>query len=247
MPIVVPPYVQYQAPLYPLRGLWNHAPPEGDRMVAAEVDWGVTTGPGMAVQFQLSGNSPVAFSQIVAMQVDNTSNASDVQFLFPDSGYTLVVPAYTQITTPVFTNALQFYVFSPGAVAGDRTLFQAFNSVPPPVAVQSSQAQEHAAIVALNLSAPANVPIVGGTVSGTLENVSILFATEGVAATEGCTVSLLDGLNNILWIGGAGGGLANSVSVGPIRMQFINGIYASVANTTLTGGYAIVNVYYGVP
>ena len=101
MPIVVPPYVQYQAPLYPLRGLWNSVPPEGDRMVAAEIDWGITTGPGMAVQFQLSGNSPVAFSQIVAMQVDNTSNNSDVQFLFPDSGYTLVVPAYTQLTTQI--------------------------------------------------------------------------------------------------------------------------------------------------
>ena len=246
MPIVVPPYVQYQAPLYPLRGLWNNAPPEGDRMVSAEIDWGVTTGPGMAVQFQLSGNSPVAFSQIVAMQVDNTSNASDVQFLFPDSGYTLVVPAYTQITTPVFTNALQFYVFSPGAVAGDRTLFQAFNSVPPPVAVQASSQQEHASVTALSLSANGNTAMVPA-VSGTLESLSIFLNTQGAVAPESCSLSLLDGLNNILWIGGTVADIAETVTVGPIRVQFINGIYANVAGTSLTLGYAIINVYFGVP
>ena len=248
MPIVVPPYVQYQAPLFPLRGLWNSVPPEGDRMVSAEIDWGVTTGAGMAVQFQLSGNSPVAFSQIVAMQVDNTSNNSDVQFLFPDSGYTLVVPSYTQLTTPVFTNALQFYVFSPGAVAGDRTLFQAFNSMPPPVAVQQSNAQETAVVTGIPLATNAVVPLIPPSVNGTLEFLSIT-ADNNAIATGICQLTIADGQNNILWAGNISGGspVVSVINVGPIRAGFVNGLNAVISSTTMTGGLAIVSAYYGIP
>jgi hypothetical protein len=220
-------------------------------MVAAEIDWGITTGPGMAVQFQLSGNSPVAFSQIVAMQVDNTSNSSDVQFLFPDSSYTLVVPAYTQITTPVFTNALQFYVFSPGAVAADRTVFQAFNSVPPPVAVQRSEEQVSLATTGVLLAANAVTHLIPLTVSGTVTGVQMLFYIPVEATAETAACALQDGTGAYLWEGNVGataGATQNfSVNLTAVRLGFNLGLTFVVSGTTLGAGAASVNVYYQVP
>jgi hypothetical protein len=101
--ITIPQFVQFQTSLFPLRGLWNSPPREGDRFVNAEIDWG---SPGLSgvhcVQFLLSGNSPVAFSQIVAISVDNSRCGSDVDFIFPDSGFLLTVPAFNQGVYPSF-------------------------------------------------------------------------------------------------------------------------------------------------
>jgi hypothetical protein len=252
LPIIVPPFVQYQAPLFPLRGLWNAVPKEGDRFVSAEIDWGQTVPLGQAVQFQLSGNSPLAFSQIVAFSVDNTRNASDATFLFPDSGYTLVVPAYTQGTFPVFTNALMFYVASIGAVTGDRTVFQALNSMPPPVAVQESAIQENNALTGVNLTATATVPLVPAGINGTLEYISATIA--GLSATGSATISLDDGNTPAknLWLTAVIGSTAAAesvINVGPIRVGFVNGINLKIVagGTPLTSGTLFVNVYYGVP
>lgn len=251
MPIIVPPFVQYQAPLYPLRGLWNATPPEGDRFVSAEIDWGQTVPLGQAVQFQLSGNSPLSFSQIVAFMCDNTRNAADATFLFPDSGYTLVVPAYCQGTFPVLTNALMFYVASVGAVTGDRTVFQVLNSMPPPVAVQESAIQENAGITGTNLNANALVNIVPRGINGTLE--LITGSINGVGATGSTLITLQDGNTPIkqLWVTAVVGSTPHPDSyftAGPMRVGFVNGIDILIATTgPLIGGVLFLNVYYGVP
>ena len=112
-------------------------------MVSAEIDWLVTT-KSQAVQFSLSGNSPVSMSQIVALGVDNSRSGADVAFIFPDSGFVLTVPAHNQLIAPVFTNALMFYASSPAAIVGDIVSFQIFNSMPPPVPIAPSTAQNHA-------------------------------------------------------------------------------------------------------
>lgn len=250
MPIIVPPFVQYQAPLFPLRGLWNAKPTEGDRFVSAEIDWGATVAIGKGVQFQLSGNSPLALTQIVAMTVDNTRNASDVQFLYPDSGYTLVVPAYCQGTFPVFTNALMFYVVSTGAVTGDRTVFQVHNSVPPPVAVQESAVQENNAVAGTNLNATVTVPIVPAGINGTLEYIAGTIA--GLSATGSALIELRDGNTPakelyLTAVIGSTAAAESVLNVGPIRVGFVNGINVVVTGGTLTSGTLYLNVYYGVP
>ena len=249
MPIVVPPFVQYQSPLPPLRGLWNATPTEGDRFVSAEIDWGLTVPLGMGVQFSLSGNSPLAFSQIVAFQVDNTRNAADVSFLFPDSGYTLVVPAYCQGTFPVFTNALMFYAASATAVSGDRTVFQVLNSMPPPVAVQESAIQENNGLAGIDLTVDTSVQVVPLGVNGTLEYIFLSLAGEGTGAAQ---VNLLDGNTppKEIFVTST---IANTtgqpvyINVGPIRVGFVNGIIIQISGTSLSTGLAIVNLYYGVP
>jgi hypothetical protein len=112
MPLQIPAFVQYQGVTPILRGLWNQKPVEGDRFISAEIDWGTLGGtpPYTCVQFQLSGNSPVALSQIVALSIDNGRCGSDADFIFPDSGFVLTVAAHNQGIFPVFTNALSFYV-----------------------------------------------------------------------------------------------------------------------------------------
>ena len=251
MPIIVPPFSQYQAPLFPLRGLWNHRPPEGDRFITGEIDWGLTVKLGNAVQFQLSGNSPLAFSQIAAFSVDNTRNASDCTFLFPDSGYTLVVPAFCQGTFPVFTNALQFYVASTGAVSGDRTVFQALNSIPPPVAVQESAIQENNGVTGVNLNANAIVNIVPRGINGTLELVT--GSINGVGATGSTLITLQDGNTppKVMWVTAVVGSTPHPDSYftsGSIRVGFVNGLDINITTTgPLVGGVLFLNVYYGVP
>jgi hypothetical protein len=112
MPLSIPAFDQYQSPMFPLRGLWNCVPREGDKFVNVEIDWQTTT-KTTCVQFSLSGNSPVALSQIVALYVDNGRSGSDVDFIFPDSGFVLTVPAHNQGMFPVLTNALMFYASAP--------------------------------------------------------------------------------------------------------------------------------------
>ena len=74
----IPAFVQYQQPMFPLRGLWNNAPPEGDYFINCTLDWAAVD--ATAVQFSVAGNSPVALSQIVALAVDNSRCGADVDF-----------------------------------------------------------------------------------------------------------------------------------------------------------------------
>jgi hypothetical protein len=141
MPKTVPPFARFQAPLFPLRGLWNAKPPEGDCFCRAEIDWTTTTEGLTAVQFSLSGNTPIALSRIVALSVDNSDSGADVDFLFPGSGFLLTVAAHTQGLYPVFSNALMFYASAPTCVAGDTTTIQILNSVPPPAQVPPTGCQ----------------------------------------------------------------------------------------------------------
>jgi hypothetical protein len=245
MPLSIPAFVQYQAPMPPLRGLWNASPSEGDRFVNAEIDW-LTSPPGNAVQFQLAGSSPVALSQVVAVAVDNAASGADARFIFPDSGYVLSVPARTSGVFPVFTNALMFYVSAPSAILGDRTVFQAFNSMPPPVPVPASAAQNTAQVVGLPL-ANGSTQLVPLGVSGTLNTISVSL---NLSATAGnVQLALYDGSGKQIWAGFYVAGAAPSntpIQLTGLSLRFTNGLTLGVSNLTTTGGID-VNVYYSQP
>jgi hypothetical protein len=251
MPLSIPAFVQYQAPMPPLRGLWNSSPPEGDRFVNAEIDW-LTSPPGSAVQFQLAGSSPVAMSQVVALAVDNAASGADVQFIFPDSGFVLSIPARTSGVWPVFTNALMFYAASPNAILGDRTVFQAFNSMPPPVPVPPSSAQNHAVIAGIAM-ANGTTQLVPASVSGTLNSLAINVITEGGAALASLQINIQDGAGHILWTGGvvvaANQAGAETFELNNLNLRFVNGVQLIVLNAagTFGGGYIIANAYYSQP
>lgn len=245
MPLTIPPFNQYQSPIVPLRGLWNSAPPEGDRFVSAEIDWLVTT-TQQAVQFAISANSPVAFSQIVALAVDNSRCGSDVDFVFSDSGFVLTVPAHEQCVAPVFTNALMFYVIGQSAAAGDVTAFSVLNSMPPPIMVAPPSGQNHAVVGAIAV-ANGSTPIVPPPTSGMLNTISMSIAmTAGVAA-----VVLQDGLGRSIWGQTfelpTGASQTFLVNLTGLNVRFVNGLSCVVSGVTATGGPIDVNVYFTTP
>lgn len=251
MPIIIPEFVQFQGVLYPLRGLWNSGPPEGDRFVNAEIDWG---SPGLlgvsCVQFQLSGNSPVAFSQIVAMSVDNSRCGSSVDFIYPDSGFVLTVPAFNQGVYPVFTNALMFYASAPLATLGDITICQILNSNPPPVAIQPASEQEFANVAALLLQTNQSVPLVPAAISGTLNGFNITYGIQ--EGTGSAQLSLIDGTGRTLWsavvYASSSSAQTGEFQLSGLTLRFQRGINFVVSASTLSpGGEAIPNVFYSVP
>ena len=245
MPVIVPPFVQYQSPMFPLRGLWNHAPDEGDQFVNVEIDWTVSP-PGQAVQFSLSGNSPVALSQIVALSVDNGRSGVDVDFIFPDSGFVLTVPAHDQGVYPVFTNALMFYASAPGSAAGDITIVQILNSLPPPVPVQTTQQQNHARLASVSL-ANGTIPfpeLVG--INGTLNTMS---AAIDPTAAGSAQLALVDGRGSTVWFAQpifTAAGPTLYLPLTGLAVRFVNGLSIVITGSTLTGT-AFFNLYYSVP
>jgi hypothetical protein len=235
--------------MFPLRGLWNRVAVEGDQFVNVECDWLVSP-PGNAVQFSLSGNSPVALSQIVALAVDNGRCGADVDFIFPDSGFVLTVPAHNQGVFPVFTNALMFYASAPASAVGDITIFQILNSLPPPIPIAPSEAQNHVQITGEPITVGSLVVVPAG-VNGTLNTLSLSIAISAGAGGENGQFQLFDGTGRVLWSGYYVADAATAynipVNLSGMSLRFINGInLVTLAGTTLTGGIN-VNVYYSIP
>jgi len=253
MPISIPSFAQYQAPLPPLRGLWNRTPVEGDRFVSAEIDWLTTTGGNNAVQFSLSGNSPVALSQIVALFIDNSRSGADVDFLFPDTGFLLTVPAHVQGLFPVLTNALTFYAIASSPVAGDLTVLQALNSLPPPIPLIPSASQNHAGVANITLGTNATTAIVPAGITGTLNNGSINVVLNNGASIAQAQIDLIDGAGHVLWstivVAGASQQQNLTYSLAGLAVRFQNGLSVRVSGTTFSGNNSVVtaSVYYSTP
>lgn len=250
MPLIVPPFSQYQGPLFPLRGLWNKRPPEGDYFVNAEIDWG--TANTSAIQFALSGNSPVALSQIVALYVDNRRCGVDCDFLFPDSGFLLTVPAHAQGLFPVLTNALMFYVIGQGAALNDVTIVQILNSLPPPIPLVPSTQQNSVSVTGINALANGTTALVPVAISGTLNTLSVSVDLTAGATAGTVQLSVVDGTGAVLWANFFGVPASTTINV-PINLtglsvRFRNGLSLVVAlSTNLTVGAVDVNTYYTTP
>lgn len=246
MSLTIPAFVQYQAPLVPLRGLWNRLPAEGDFFVTVEVDWLVSP-PGSAVQFSLSGNSPVALSQIVALAIDNGRSGADVDFIFADSGFVLSVPARSQLIAPVFTNALMFYASAPNAVVGDVTVAQVLNSMPPPVQAAPSSAQNHSGVTAISIATAATTPIIAAPASGTLNSFSILLDVSTAGSGQ---IALVDGSGRTLWIFQMP---SAPIGITPINVAGLSTRFSNGLNFVVSApgggiiGTATVNLYYSTP
>lgn len=247
MPITVPPFTSYQGTLFPLRGLWNATPEEGDRYAAAEIDWG--SYPGLAVQLGVSGNSPVALTQIVALTVDNARCGSDTLYLFSDSGFTLSVPAHAGGTFPVFTNSLSFYAVALSAGPQDVTNLFIHNSMPPPVPVPASTAARAASVTSANLGNATTILLPAGT-GGTLTGGSVT-VTDTAAGAASATLTLQDGTGAVLWRAPLSLGAGNATLTLPLPagLRFSNGLSLIVSGSAgfAAGSSATVNLSYSSP
>jgi hypothetical protein len=250
MPLTVPPFSQFQGNLFPLRGLWNKRPPEGDYFVNAEIDWG--TANTSAIQFALSGNSPVAMSQIVALYVDNRRCGVDCDFLFPDSGFLLTVPAHAQGLFPVLTNALMFYAIGTGAAGADVTIVQILNSLPPPLALIISTAQNNVAITGINATVNGTTPLIAATINGTLNTLAISVDLTAGATAGTVQISILDGTGAAVWANFFGVPASTTINI-PINLTGLNLRFRSGLNLVVTGsanltvGAVDVNAFYSTP
>jgi hypothetical protein len=250
MPVTIPPFLQYQSPIVPLRGLWNAAPQEGDKFVNIEIDWGSYAVD--ALQFALSGNSPVAMSQIVALYVDNRRCGVDVDFLFPDSGFLLTVPAHAQGLFPVLTNALMFYAIGIDAGATDVTIAQVLNSMPPPIQLLPTSQQNTVGLSNIDAIASAVAPLIAPGINGTLNTISLLFDLIGVAPAGGSIVaSLIDGDGNTVWTNNLSVPNAETqniaVNLNGLAVRFHNGLSLQTIVAGNLNGRVSVNVYYTTP
>lgn len=235
--------------MFPLRGLWNASPREGDKFINCEIDWIVATSGLNAVQFSLAGNSPVALSQIAALYVDNGRSGSDIDFFFPDSAFLLSVPAGTQGLYPVLTNALMFYAIARnGAVEGDSTILQILNSLPPPVPLTPAGSQESAAEPAALLSTNGQTPIVAAPASGTVRSIALSLASTA-AATGTVNVAIVDGTGKVIWQAGLAAPFTQTPSISGLAVRFSDGLFFQVSGSTIPAGEAsaAINVYYTTP
>lgn len=242
----IPAFVQYQAPMFPLRGLWNHAPAEGDYFVNVVLDWAAFD--ASAVQFMLAGNSPVSISQIVALSVDNSRCGADVDFLFPDSGFVLSVPAYNSGVYPVFTNALMFYaVASQPAGSAGLTVFQILNSMPPPLSIAPSSIQNSVTETGIPLHTTGNtyVTLLGPAVSGRMTGFNINWggSTDNLPTSN---VDFVDGLSNILWAGTINNS-PGQMTVSGMNVRFSNGLQFGLLGSDYSTGEIFVTVFYTSP
>jgi hypothetical protein len=245
MPLTIPPFTQFQGPLFPLRGLWNKRPAEGDYFVNAEIDWGSQN--TSAIQFALSGNSPVAMSQIVALYVDNRRCGVDTDFLFPDSGFLLTVPAHAQGLFPVLTNALMFYAIATGSALPDVTIVQILNSLPPPIPLVPSQQQNNAQAIGIGIAAGSTV-LVPATISGTLNTLSLSVDLTG--GTGNMTVTIQDGTGATLWAAiytDATTAQNIPINLSGLAVRFKNGLNLVIVGPGTITGFIDANVYYMTP
>jgi hypothetical protein len=236
-------------------------PPEGSKQLSAEIIWGITAllqggGLATAVRFDLAGNSPVPFTQIAALSVDNTRCGSALQIAFPDTGFILNVPNNTGGTYPVFTNATSFFVVAPDASVGDHTVLQVLNFMPPAISLQLlPKVQSAAAVAAVPLATNGTTPILtlpAATPTGRLRGLSgnVDLINTG-AAIQNVYVSIIDGTTptpKTLWLNGysvaAGATVVIPVNVSGLNIPFSKSLSVVIAGTTLTGGFFNISAYY---
>lgn len=258
MALVIPPNVKnYSSPLNSVPLNWTEEAPEGPKGIQCAITWNAAqSGPNKAVYLNMQNNAPLNFSKIRAIVVDNSANGSDVQVVFPDTETTFTVPAYTPYAiVPVFTNQTQLYILSPLALATDKTAFMVLNTLPPPLAVPVTQAQNLFSSVNIDVAVSGSLQIVPTTVNGTLENVFISTTLNGTPGNVDLSVVVKDGLGNALLNGSArnesGGSVvtvATLFEASGLHVRFSGGL---VLEWTTVGAPALAlltpNLYYRTP
>lgn len=256
MPIKVPLAVNYQSPIVLLPAVWNNDQPlEGAGYVPIEIDWGTMGGANKAVSINMNNNvqSPNTMSQIVALTCDNSDCGVDVIFVFPDTSQTITIPAgEPNVTVPVFTRSVFFYVLGTGAGAADQTRALFHNVMPPPVAVPESVEQQFGSGSNIATDGSTSMQIVPAGVSGRIEGVTIFFGAVCIAETN-MECSLVDGTGEHFAQGNVvlnpAGAAINVMAVllNPCEISFSDGLkFEQSTGAGPANGFWTVNVAYKV-
>jgi hypothetical protein len=245
--------VAYNQQLNFTPSIGNRSPKEGPGGISCEVDWGSMGGPDNVVSFNLqqgSGEQTLPFTQIVSLAIDNSLCDADIQFIFTDTATTVTIPGGTPwAVVNVNTRSLSFFLSSPGANAEDITRFQILNYLAPPIVINAEPEQQTAGVDAIDAATAATTMIVPADVDGTLQNISIFFASASGAGGGG-NWTLQDGNTppNIIAKGDATNGTSTLVlNLSGLKIPFVDGLDFIVgAGTSLVGQFT-VNAFYSVP
>ena len=255
MALNIPPARNYVQTLVALPCILEKDPSEGKMIVPVEIDWGAMGGPNNCVSFNLFGLAAQTISQIAAITIDNSACGADVQFIFPDTGQTYTVPAYSPADTfPVFTNQTNFFVSSPNALSSDTTRFGILNFCPYPSEIPITQLQNVAAVTGTALSSStSSVTVVAAGTTGTIEGLNIFIATPGASIQYNIALALKDGTGKVLFNANTAAAAAATVNaplaaITGMNLRFSNGIYLTQTGTSgSTGGTISVNLLYRTP
>ena len=248
MPITLPPgLVPFMDPTVSLGAKWAQQPPEGNRYVPFEIDWNLYTAGAVSINLASNPANPNQLSQIVALSVDNVRCGSDVQFIFPDSNEIVTVPAYSKMIFPVFTGLLNFYVVGLSIVSTDTTVFKVLNTMPPPIAIQSTQETSVASQNTVELNTAYSATIIAAGKSGTLLSLNMIVNISDATLGHACNLFVEDGNNNIVYaatLQGNGAPATFSDNRPLYNVRFLNGLNAIVESTTFTSGLVSVVAQY---
>jgi hypothetical protein len=258
MALTVPVAQNYQSPLIFVPSVWqNDSPREGAGSIACEIDWGTMGGTNNCVSINPQTNTanPQSISQICALKIDNSSCGADVQFVFPDTGDTVSIPAGSPDTiTPVFTRGTFFYVIAPSAEVEDITRFQILNVVPPPLSVSAADfEQDTVSFNDIVNDGVTTTQLIPNTVNGSIQALSI-FATVADASAGGSYIYNIEdstgraiaGFQISVPTGGNFNGLV--LNLNDVRLRFVGGVKI-VASGGGAGplGHLSINMYYRTP
>lgn len=256
MGFTVPVSVNYSSPLNAVPLDWISPPVEGAKGIQCSIQWNAAqAGPNKSVAVNLQNNAPLNFSKVRALVFDNSANGSDVQVIFPDTETTMTIPSYTPYAViPVFTNVTQFFIVSPNALSTDKTGFMILNTLPPPIAVPVTEAQNIADVDPIDVSiTPGNTNLIVAGTNGTLENAFIYFNAWNNTAFVGRLIwQLVDGTGRSLAQGRVNseiGAVTQGVlfQATDLRLRFENGIYFTWTSSSWPDGHVSPCLYYRVP
>jgi hypothetical protein len=255
MTITVPVSVNYQSPLIFVPTRWqNESPVEGSGMISCEIDWGVMGGTENCVSINPQANTanPNSISQIVALAIDNSDCGADIQFLFPDTSYTLTIPAYTPACVfPVFTNGTFFYVQSPNAESEDVTRFQILNTLPPPAVIPQSLEQETETFNDVPFDGATSQVLLADTVNGTVQGVQVYCTVDDASGNVSDQVKVVDGTGKLICgsqVSVANTGAVNAfiINMNPCRIRFQQGLTFEQSGGD-PGGHFSITILYQTP
>jgi hypothetical protein len=239
--LIIPPAVNYQAPIVSIPTLYRNEPKEGPRMVPITIPWG-NAGADNCVYINTSQNTPNPISQIVALAVDNTRCGADVIFSFPDTQQTITVPTGESVVMPVFTGSLAFYVLSPDALSTDVTNLTIHNSMPPAIDINKSRFQSFSVSAPVN---PGAITQMLPDITGTINSISLSTNGGGYGnfylADQPQEFELQASFST-------SGNLCCSMN--GLAVRFKNGIQAQFSASYVTSGATLegfVNIAYTVP
>jgi len=256
MPITVPPAVNYPGPLIYLRSQLFNPPPEGNRMIPVEIDWGEMGGANNCVAFNLSQLGPLDFTQIVALSVDNSECGADIQIVFTDSAQTYSVPAYAPSTTfEVFTNSLSFFVLAEyGEESVDITRMAILNYLPPPFAIPATREQNNVTGANINITGAGSTQVIPTGTTGTLEAMTIQATIVTASAAGASTCYLQDGTGKLCGVAtiASSTGMSQStliLNLPECNIRFSNGLslYQTGGWTPSAASFFTYNILYRSP